>query len=107
MRKDESPRAVMAWGDFLRGIMVASHVKEKCTMTKAEYESRKRWDESIMTEEEIKAHWERIHSFCGKIDDETFTPSNDADDEDFVKTIDELCGSISDESFHLYREEAV
>ena len=91
----------------MRGIMATSNVKEECTMTKAEYESRKRWDESIMTEEGREAHLQRVLSFCGKIDDETFTPSSDADDEDFVKTIDELCGSISDESFHLYREEAV
>ena len=47
------------------------------TMTKAEFEARKRWNESIMTEDEIKAHWERIHSFCGKIDDEIFIIYND------------------------------
>ena len=76
-------------------------------MTKSEYEARKRWDTSIMTEEEKEARIQRIFSHCGKIDDETFTPGSDADDEDFVKAIDELCGSISDESFHLYREEAV
>ena len=42
-------------------------------MTRAEYESRKLWDESIMTEEEREAHLQRVLSFCGKIDDETFT----------------------------------
>lgn len=46
-------------------------------MTRAEYEARKMWDESIMTEEEIKAHWARIHSFCGKIDDDTFIIHDD------------------------------
>lgn len=41
-------------------------------MTKAEFEARKRWDTSIMTEEEKAARIERIRSHCGKIDDETF-----------------------------------
>ncbi len=85
-------------------------------MTKAEFEARKRWDTSIMTEEEKEARVQRILSHCGKIDDETFVPPHDAfptipddvyDEEDFVKTINELCGSISDEAFRLYPEEAV
>ena len=47
-------------------------------MTRAEYESRKLWDESIMTEEEREAHLQRVLSFCGKIDDETFVAPPDA-----------------------------
>lgn len=64
-------------GGIFAWYMTISHERRNHTMTRAEYEARKRWDESIMTEEEIKAHWERIHSFCGKIDDETFTVHDD------------------------------
>ncbi|MBQ3402755.1 MAG: hypothetical protein IJG65_05230 [Synergistaceae bacterium] len=47
-------------------------------MTEEEFKARKLWDEDLMTDEEKKAHWERIHSFCGKIDDETFIIHPDA-----------------------------
>ena len=40
-------------------------------MTKAEYEARKRWDTSIMTEEEKEAHKQHIFSMYGKITDDT------------------------------------
>ena len=85
-------------------------------MTRAEFAARKRWDTSIMTEEEKEARVQRIFSHCGKINDETFAEPHDEipsinddvyDEEDFVKTINELCGSISDETFRLYPEEAV
>ena len=52
--------------------------KEKDKMTEEEFKARKLWDEDLMTDEEKKAHWERIHSFCGKIDDETFIIHPDA-----------------------------
>ena len=47
-------------------------------MTKAEFEERKMWDESLMTEEEREAHLQRVLSFCGKIDDDTFIIHPDA-----------------------------
>ena len=47
-------------------------------MTKEELAARKRWDTSIMTEEEKKAHLERIISHCGVIDDPTFKRYPDA-----------------------------
>ena len=47
-------------------------------MTRAEYEARKLWDESIMTEEEKEARIARIRSYCGKIDDPTFRVYPDA-----------------------------
>lgn len=47
-------------------------------MTRAEFEERKMWDESLMTEEEREAHLQRVLSFCGKIDDETFIIHPDA-----------------------------
>ena len=67
-----------------------------------------------MGKEEQEAIIERIRSFCGKIDDETFVEPYDAypsanalardDEDDFVKTINELCGSITDEAFRRYPE---
>ncbi len=47
-------------------------------MTRAEFEERKMWDESLMTEEEREAHLQRVLSFCGKIDDDTFIIHPDA-----------------------------
>ena len=47
-------------------------------MTFEEFEARKRWDTSIMTEEGKKARIERIRSHCGVIDDETFVVPPDA-----------------------------
>ncbi len=44
----------------------------------AEFEARKRWDTSIMTEEEKEARIQRIRSHCGVIDDETFVVPPDA-----------------------------
>lgn len=46
-------------------------------MTRAEFAARKRWDTSIMTEEEKEARIQRIFSHCGKIDDETFIIHDD------------------------------
>lgn len=46
-------------------------------MTRAEFAARKRWDTSIMTEEEKEARIQRIFSHCGKIDDDTFTVPDD------------------------------
>ena len=51
--------------------------KEKCYVTRAEFAARKRWNTSIMTEEEKEARMQRILSHCGKIDDETFTVHDD------------------------------
>ena len=47
-------------------------------MTEAEFEARKLWDTSIMTEEEKEAHLQRVLSFCGKIDDDTFVAPPDS-----------------------------
>ncbi len=47
-------------------------------MTKAEYEARKRWDTSIMTEEEKEAHKQHIFSMYGKITDDTFVEPPDS-----------------------------
>ena len=46
-------------------------------MTKEEFLARKRWDTSIMTDEEREARIERIRSHCGVIDDETFVAPPD------------------------------
>ena len=68
--------SLLAWG-FLRDIMSTFTRKEKCYVTRAEFAARKRWDTSIMTEEEKEARMQRILSHCGKIDDETFTVHDD------------------------------
>ena len=47
-------------------------------MTFEEFAARKRWDTSIMTEEEKKARIERISSHFGAIDDPTFKRYPDA-----------------------------
>ena len=52
--------------------------RRKIIMTKAEFEARKRWDLSLMTDEEKEERMRRIHSHCGKITDETFVESPDA-----------------------------
>ena len=47
-------------------------------MTLEEFDARKRWDTSIMTEEEKKARIERISSHFGAIDDPAFKRYPDA-----------------------------
>lgn len=46
-------------------------------MTFAEFEARKRWDTSIMTEEEKEARIQRILACYGSITDETFVCPDD------------------------------
>ena len=46
-------------------------------MTKAEFEARKRWDTTLMTEAEKEAHKRHIISMCGCIDDDTFVCPDD------------------------------
>ena len=46
--------------------------KEKSIMRFAEFEARKRWDTSIMTEEEKEVRIQRILACYGSITDETF-----------------------------------
>lgn len=46
-------------------------------MTEEEFNARKLWDEDLMTEEEKEAHLQRVLSFCGKIDDDTFVAPPD------------------------------
>lgn len=64
-------------GGIFAWYMTISHERRNHTMTRAEYEARKRWDTSLMTEEEKEARIARIRSHCGKIDDETFTVHDD------------------------------
>ena len=52
--------------------------RRKFIMTKEELAARKRWDTSIMTEEEKEARIQRILSHCGVIDDDTFVVPPDA-----------------------------
>ncbi len=53
-------------------MQISTRKEKKSKMTRAEFEERKMWDESLMTEEEREAHLQRVLSFCGKIDDDTF-----------------------------------
>ena len=71
-------------------------------MTRAEHEARKMWDESIMTEEEKQARWERIRSHCGKIDDPTFRRYPDA-----VISTDTSCPIDDSIDFDAVRERLI
>ena len=71
-------------------------------MTDAEFERRKKWDESLMTEEEKKAHRERILSHCGKIDDPTFRRYPDA-----VISTDTSCPVDESIDFDAVRERLI
>ena len=71
-------------------------------MTDAEFERRKMWDESLMTEEEKKARIERILSHCGKIDDPTFRRYPDA-----VISTDTSCPVDESIDFDAVRERLI
>ncbi|MBR0151511.1 MAG: hypothetical protein IJP89_09135 [Synergistaceae bacterium] len=63
-------------------------------MTKEEFEARKLWDESMMTEEEKEAHLQRVLSFCGKIDDDTFVVPPDSVPPDSVPPAIEVISHV-------------
>lgn len=45
--------------------------------TREEFEARRRWDTSLMTDEEKEAHMQHILSMYGAITDETFDCADD------------------------------